>query len=256
MGRLTFLASLLLMTCAASQASEFFGQPQQLCRSLRSEGLATEGWKKSRAMPNEWFCMTTLVPFGAVGSNGMTNNIAFYVNGTSPNRADDVRIKININNPSQKSNAFNRLSSATDALFAAIGGGVPAELSKALDSQQPTAFGTDFGRVELILEPGRIDSYKVVLTDARFIAKKDGLRSASASDFDKCKEVVAKKVGYAASSLSGDGDPVQESGYKSFMLKGMNRDLFFCEVHSGGRYKIKAALRGNFPFRYIDEGTF
>ena len=62
-------------------------------------------------------------------------------------------------------------------------------------------------------------------------------------------------MGYAASNLSGDGDPVLESGYKSFMLKGKNKDLFFCEVHGGGRYKIKAALGGNFPFKYIDQGT-
>lgn len=31
---------------------------------------------------------------------------------------------------------------------------------------------------------------------------------------------------------------------------------FFCEVHSGGRYNIKAALGGKFPFKYIEKGNF
>ena len=49
---------------------------------------------------------------------------------------------------------------------------------------------------------------------------------------------------------------MQETGYKNFMIEGRGKDLFFCEVQSGGRYKVKAALNGNFPFKYIAEGTF
>lgn len=105
-------------------------------------------------------------------------------------------------------------------------------------------------------EPGRIDSFKVVLTDARFLAAKQQTRNSSAGEFSSCKAAVAKAAGYSASLLSGDGEPVQESGYKSFMLKGCGKDLFFCEAYSGGRYKVKAALNGNFPFRYIVEGSF
>ena len=81
-------------------------------------------------------------------------------------------------------------------------------------------------------------------------------RNSFAGDFGLCKTAVGKTAGYSASLLSGDGEPVQESGYKCFMLKGQGKDLFFCEVYSGGRYKVKAALGGNFPFRYIAEGSF
>jgi hypothetical protein len=51
-------------------------------------------------------------------------------------------------------------------------------------------------------------------------------------------------------------NPPKKRGYKSFMLKGRGKDLFFCEVHPGRRYKVKAALNGNFPFKYIAEGNF
>lgn len=200
--------------------------------------------------------MTTLVPFGQAGSNGMENNIAFYVNGTSPNRANDIRIKINVNNDRERGKAFARLRSATQALFRSLGQSIPSKLTDALAQQKPAEFSAEFGKVELLLETGRIDSYKVVLTDASFLDAEEKKIADSVTDFDRCKSVVAKKVGYSPSLLSGDGKPVQEPGYKSFMLNGRNKDLFFCEVHSGGRYKIKAALGGSFPFKYIEKGHF
>jgi hypothetical protein len=186
----------------------------------------------------------------------MENNIAFYVNGTTSNRANDIRIKININNSQESNQAFSRLDSATKTLFRAISQPVPPELSKAMSQQKAISVRTAFGKAELILEPGRIDSFKVVLTDAGFLSAKEQTRNSSAGDFGSCKVAVGKAVGYSASLLSGDGEPIQESGYKSFMLKGQGKDLFFCEVHSGGRYKINAALGGNFPFRYIADGSF
>lgn len=249
------VAILIVLKAYNGQAAELFDNPRELCRTLITDGLAAGRWKPSRSFEGEWLCMTSLVSFGPIGSNGMENNIAFYVNGTRSDRADDIRIKININNPNGRRQAFNRLISATESLFQARNEQIPTALSNALKQQKPTKFKTDFGQVELILEPGRIDSYKVVLTDARFIATKEKQRSESAGDFALCKQVVARKVSYAASALSGDGDSVKEKGFQSFYLKGQNKDLFFCEVHLGRKYKIKAALGGKFPFKYIDAGT-
>jgi hypothetical protein len=102
----------------------------------------------------------------------------------------------------------------------------------------------------------QIDERLFVLTPKAVLAAKEQVRKSSANDFNACKAAVAKAVRYPESLLSGDGEPIQEAGYKSFMLKGRGKDLFFCEVHSGGRYKVSAALNGNFPFKYIAEGTF
>jgi len=101
-----------------------------------------------------------------------------------------------------------------------------------------------------------IDERLFVLTPKAVLAATEQVRKSSANDFNACKVAVAKAVGYPESLLSGDGEPVQNVGYKSFMLKGRGKDLFFCEVHSGGRYKVSAAMNGNFPFKYIAEGKF
>jgi hypothetical protein len=200
--------------------------------------------------------MTPLIPFGSVGTNGLENNIAFYVNGTNSSRANDIRIKININNPAERKAAFTRLEKATKSLFKAIGEPMPERLAKAFSQQKPASLDVTYGRADFVVEPGGIDSFKVVLTDAKHLAAKEQARSSSTGDLEACKAVVAKAVGYSASVLSGDSEPTQEAGYKSFMLKGRGKDLFFCEVHPGRHYKVKAALNGNFPFKYIAEGDF
>lgn len=102
----------------------------------------------------------------------------------------------------------------------------------------------------------KIDERLFILTPKAVLAAREQVRKSSASDFKACKVAVSKAVGYPESLLSGDGEPIQETGYQSFMIKGRGKDLFFCEVHSGGRYKVKAALNGNFPFKYIAEGKF
>jgi hypothetical protein len=101
-----------------------------------------------------------------------------------------------------------------------------------------------------------LDQRMFVLTPKAVLAAKEQLRKSSADDFNACKVAVSKAAGYPESLLSGDGVPIQEAGYKNFMLQGRGKDLFFCEVHSGGRYKVKAALNGKFPFKYIAEGKF
>jgi Family of unknown function (DUF6030) len=255
--RTLFSVSLVVaMFGASAHAQDAFSNPSNLCAALSSEGLATEGWKASRASPGEWLCMTTLVPFGSPGSNGMPNNIAYYVNGTSRERVGDVRIKVNINNPRERAQAHWRLEVATATLFKAISQPVPSEFRAALTALKPASVTADFGKMELIEEPGRIDSFKVVITPAAALRASEAVKSAAAGDFDKCKSAVSRAAGYDASILVGDGKPTQEAGYKSFMLSGRGRDMFFCEVHGGSRYKVKAALNGKFPFRYIAEGSF
>jgi Family of unknown function (DUF6030) len=257
MRSITVMLVILIGTVSVQAAGEFFGQPQKLCSALASDGLSTEGWKVSRDLPGDWYCMTPLTRFGSIGTSGLDNNIAFYVNGTSPSRAHEIRIKININNPAERKAAFTRLERATKTLLKAVGEPVPAELAKALSQQKPVSLNANYGRVELVLVPQRIyDSFIVVLTDAKHLAEKDQARRSSAGDFEACKAVVAKSVGYSASLLSGDGVPLQEAGYKSFTLSGRGKDLFVCEVHPDRRYKVKASLNGKFPFKYIAEGQF
>lgn len=185
----------------------------------------------------------------------MQGNIAYYISATSFDRANEIRIKVNINNPDEKDLAFAKLQSATNKFFQFVGQPVPAQLATALTQKIPQVVTASFGQAALELQPGRIDSYVVVLKEATFVAAKKASIQAVASEFYLCKKAVGSAVGYTEAAITGDGSPVMEATHKSFMLKGQGKDLFFCEVYAGGKYKIKAAINGVFPFKYIAEGS-
>lgn len=247
------LSCALVVFASSAVAQAALPAPEKLCSALASAELKTEGWKPSKAMPGEWVCMSQLVPFGTAGRNGLQNNIAYYVNGSSAVRITDVRLKININNPLERTQAQWRLESATAALFQAIDQQVPVELRRSFTTLAPTVVEAPFGRIELAAEPGRIESFKIIITPAATVRAAQESKASSVSDFQRCLAAVARAAGYAASDLAGDGSPTQEAGYKSFLIKGRGKDLFFCEVHPSDKFKIKAALGGQFPFRYITE---
>ena len=44
-----------------------FNQPENICNTLKSEGLQTQGWKPSNSFAGEFTCMTDLIGFGQEG---------------------------------------------------------------------------------------------------------------------------------------------------------------------------------------------
>lgn len=101
-----------------------------------------------------------------------------------------------------------------------------------------------------------IDERIIIITLKKQDLDKIATINSEKSDFEYCKSAISKAVKYSESNFSGDGDPSKEDGYKSFMIKGKGEDLFFCEVYKDKKYKIKAALNGEYPFKYIANGSF
>lgn len=121
-----------------------------------------------------------------------------------------------------------------------------ADINAAFESE-------DFTVVYTYRRGPKIDERLLVLTPKYTIAKTEHIISSAKSYFESCKKQVASFIGYR--QLTGDGEPVKETGYVSFMLEGGNRDIFFCEVYPNRTFKIKAALGGQFPFKYVAQGS-
>lgn len=133
MFRKFWVLPLLLVMPVHAQAAEFIGQPQKICQSLENVGIfARGGWKTSNAFPGEYLCMSDMVEFGPQGKSGIANNIALYVNGKQPDRADDITVKININHEAGREVALNRLLEATETLMSAFNLSAPPEIEKAI----------------------------------------------------------------------------------------------------------------------------
>jgi hypothetical protein len=101
-----------------------------------------------------------------------------------------------------------------------------------------------------------IDERLYIVTAKEVIKEKEEVIEKSASSYEFCKQFISKTVNYSTDNISGDGDPVNENGYNSFFFSGKNKDQFFCEVHSNGLVKIKAARGGKYPFKYIEQGHY
>lgn len=246
------LAAVVLVGFAS--AADLFTRPSESCLLLVAQGLHTSGWK-SRA-PGDFGCSSVLVPIGAPGPNGLATNIAYYVNGKTGDRASDIRVKVNINNPASRKLAMAKLREAADALFRASGESVPEGIAKALDRGTMGFVQTGFGTAEVLDERGNVSSFKLTLTSRAAQQQEQAQVAAARGDFQKCVDVVAKVAGYGSELLNSDGKPTNEPGMQSFLFKGPNRDMFFCEVFPGDRYKVKGARGGQFPFQSLASGSF
>lgn len=254
--KLFLLISIIFFPLCVSAESNSFNAPQKLCSTLSSIGLDAKSWQESNSFPGEYSCITSYVTIGSAGNNGLENNIAYYVDGTTAASVDTVKLVVNINNRDEEVVAKSRLKMAIEELFKTVDYPIPAGLMKAISANKNYKKKVSFGEVTYEVVKNKIDILKLTITNQDKIAAANKAILVSVQPFKNCKKVISKIVGYPVSKLEGDGSPVKEAGYDSFLVSGKNKDVFFCEVYAGNKYKIKAALKGNFPFEYIGEGSF
>jgi hypothetical protein len=132
--------------------------------------------------------------------------------------------------------------------------GIAEDVTTAFFARQSVKKSAGQFRVTLTHSRGpAIDEHLLTIEDEPFLERRQLLARGSAGLFERCKEAISRDLSYSG-TLSGDGEPIQEAGYKSFMLEGSGRDIFFCEVYPDGTYKVKAAMGGEFPFKYVSSG--
>ena len=121
----------------------------ELRNTLSKNGIGTLGvWKSG-------YSSTDYHKFGSSSSsNGMQNNIAYYINGRGKS-AEEVKIVLNINNPNQAKEALAMLKSLNLVS--------PKGLSKSILNQEPNEFENDFYRIKLKLVKSKIDTWSVII---------------------------------------------------------------------------------------------
>jgi len=190
----------------------------------------------------------------------MATNLAYYVVGDAPARAHTAKLVLNVNDPATKAEGLRRLGSAARSLADAAGLPLPPEISEALGRGKPLRVAAGGAAYVVERERTRIETFNFLLLDSAAAMAKERDRAqavrSSAETFAACKSAIARDLSYPSSALSGDGEPIQEAGYQSFMVSGRHRDVFFCEAYPDGTYKIKAAFAGQYPFKYVASGSF
>ncbi len=233
-----------------------FSAPQFLCNALDQEDLHTRGWKFDGI---DWSCSSDYQDVGSSGVASMATNLAYYVTGDSSGRAHTAKIVLNVNNHSTKSEGLSRLARAAQVLTKGANLPLPPEVVEAANMGKPVRRTVGGVTYAVEKEQTRIETFNFLLLDAEATALREQSQAAaiqtSADVFAACKHAVSRDLSYSEPALSGNGEPIEESGYQSFMISGRNRDLFFCEAYPDGTYKVKAAFAGQFPFKYVASGS-
>ncbi len=76
-----------------------FQRPDKLIDATNDHGFQNAPFHSARAPPPEYISTGTLVSLTDIGRAVMPNNTGLYVYGSASNRADEFRLKLNVNEP-------------------------------------------------------------------------------------------------------------------------------------------------------------
>lgn len=111
-----------------------------------------------------WFSLSSYYSFGSESSkNGMQNNLAYYLESKNENYIETVKLVLNINNNSERSQALSLLEKISEKTFSALSLKQPNGLSSSISSGRNfTSDNSDF-KVSLTLDKSKIDTWKLDL---------------------------------------------------------------------------------------------
>ena len=145
-----------------------FSQVDLLCNALGSESLPTRSWKNLLSavpeMPPEYACLSSMLDIGPEGPMGLATNITYYVYGKKQNAADNLKLVVNINNPSSKEAAKLRLIQVSKSLFRKLEWDIPPELEKAVRTNRPTKFIQPYTDISFEIDKSKIETLSIRVT--------------------------------------------------------------------------------------------
>lgn len=238
-------------------ADDSFSDLQALCGALEQLGLRTHPWIYDGL---EWGCSSDYKDIGTAFGGTVASNLAYYVMGDTPERAYGAKLVLNVNDRNTKFEGLRQLARAARELVKSTNRTLPLEVFEAAETGRQLRRTEKGVTYAVEMELTRIETFRFVLLDAKAAVAKEKAQAAairsSVEVFAACKHAIARDLSYPESALSGDGEPIQEQGYQSFLISGNPRDIFFCEVYPNGTYKISASLAGQYPFKDVASGSF
>ena len=95
---------------------------------------------------------------------GLATNITYYVYGKKQNAADNLKLVVNINNPSSKEAAKRRLIQVSKALFRKLEWDIPPELEQAVKTNRPARFTQPDADISFEIDKSKIETLSIRVT--------------------------------------------------------------------------------------------
>jgi hypothetical protein len=157
-----FVQSPIRQSQPQAPARASFSDPYQLCELLPS--LPTRGWKDQGG--GQWGCSSDYQSVGELGEKGLPSTIAYYVTGSDSDRADTVKLVLNINNESSQQQGLALLSQHANRLINKLGLEAPSSFYSSITAGQPISFQLGQGSVELYRGFTGIPTYSLIVNSA------------------------------------------------------------------------------------------
>ena len=111
-----------------------------------------------------YMSITTYYQFGdASASNGMENNLAYYLESDNANSIKTLKLVLNINNSSQKKQALTKLGEIADKTFKQLAAEIPKGLLAAIQTSKSFKADNEKFSTELKLDKSKIDTWKLTI---------------------------------------------------------------------------------------------
>lgn len=136
-----------------------FNDVPKLRRTLGSVGIGEmrKWWNDGIS----WMSASNFYNIGSPGLGGMPGNLAFYLESPSEKYVQSLKVKVNINNMSEKKATLKKYAQTVERTFNVIGLDMPSGLKPALLAGKPYENVTTQRTIKNIFEPGNIDSWKL-----------------------------------------------------------------------------------------------
>jgi hypothetical protein len=147
---------------AIPRKSFIFNEVSQVQSKLSNVGIGElRQWRNDGY---SWTSSSSYYSFGSSSSvNSMQNNLAFYLESKSETFIETVKLVLNINNSSEKSQALAILDKTTEKAFSTLKLKIPNGLLTAIKSGDNFTYDNSDFKVTLTLDRSKIDTWSLTI---------------------------------------------------------------------------------------------
>lgn len=141
---------------------KIFNEVKQIQSILNGVGIG-----ELRQWRNDSYSWTSSSPYYSFGSasseNGTQNNLAYYLESRSGTCIETIKLVLNINNSSEKSQALSQLGKTSKKTFSLLKIKIPNGLLSAIKSGNNYTSDNPEFKVSLVLNRSKIDTWKLTI---------------------------------------------------------------------------------------------
>ena len=231
-----------------------FYDPLMLCDVLADKSLRAHPWNPDAV---GWIAGSDFHELHPTPLK-LATNVAYYVEAESKNKVRKLTMILNVNEIHTREHGLAKLADATEALIDRTSFEAEPSFISKVRSGTACKFIVDGVHYELELHNDRIEWFRVIVGDEyrrqAELRLEQKLAELAKPLVTRCRTAISDDLKYDAAVLRGDGQPIREDGYLSFLFVGENKDQFFIAAFPGGKYRVKAAYGGKYPFKYVASG--